>query len=271
MNCFEIPNRNCKHCLSTDCVKSQTFLQNLEFLNVIGSGGQGVVINAKYGDDIVAVKLEVLNAWPITLTIRENFKCNSFWMKIPGVPQLVAKYLKLKNNDIPDITMKDFKQECDLAKALGIANVGPKVFFHGICLKGLHTIEGILDIGILVMEKYDMSLEYFIQHNVIPNPKISLLCLKLIFKNLRALGPKGSKILMDCDDINENNIVLKFEENGKIKVRLIDFGYCRNSLNNKDRLSIEIEAALMYIKINLFHSIDLLNLDVSTLRNFQNL
>ena len=78
MNCFEVPNRNCKHCLSTDCVKSQNFLQKLEFLNVIGSGGQGVVINAKYGNEIVAVKLEVLNAWPITLTNRENFKCDSF-------------------------------------------------------------------------------------------------------------------------------------------------------------------------------------------------
>ena len=50
-------------------------------------------------------------------------------MKIPGVPQLVAKYLKFKNNDIPDITIQDSKQECDLAEALGIANVGPRVFF----------------------------------------------------------------------------------------------------------------------------------------------
>jgi hypothetical protein len=129
-HCFTTPNKNCTNCLTQTCIKSFEFLKDCEFTNVIAQGHQGTVVNAVYKNKEIAIKFEILNDYPVTMTNRKGINCDSFWMKIPGFIEMTKAYLEfqVKNSSLyKRTTIKEFEQECDLASKLSDLKIGPNV------------------------------------------------------------------------------------------------------------------------------------------------
>lgn len=258
--CFKI--NECTNCIYETC----PLLNDLTFSKVISQGVQGTVIAGTFKNQEVAIKIEMLNDYPVTMTSRTNIKCDSFWIKVPGVAQMMKSYLKFQtrnNKSLQPMTDIQFQEESSLATQMGDIGIGPKVFLTGICRKQLKTAVSLSDVGIIVMEKFDCSLKDFILESSEMDlvsfleilPKI-----KRIVMDLRSFGKRGSKFV-EHGDLHHRNILLTKLPNGFYKVAIIDFGFSKKETNEYN-FSVEIEYLIIEdIKANLLTHC--LNLDFS--------
>jgi serine/threonine protein kinase len=260
--CFVSDETKCKHCFTNTCIAQA--LKNIKILNTIGEGVQGIVLNALWKNKPVAIKIEILNVYPITMTNRSNYKCNNIWSKF-----LIDLYTEESKRNVPKHawirTTKSFEQEAKKSMKLGNANIGPKVYYFKICKNGLITPNGVCDTGILVMEKFDLTLREFIDF-IIENDKFRMMRIQEfihILHDLETLGKRASSVIPFHGDLHNENIVLKFSSNGslskvnKIKVRLIDFGLDYNPKRKKyiqDEIKEEIVDSCKYLKKQLYKS-----------------
>ncbi len=242
MQCFRV--KNCDNCVTQQCVDSK--LTDTKFKNVIAQGRQGTVINAVYKHQEIALKLEMLNAYPVTMTKRPGIDCNSIWMKLPGFIKLAQAYLKYQtHNDstYAPITSSGFEMECEFAQKLSDLGIGPHVLYKGVCMRGLQTAAGVVDVGFLAMEKFDTTLDdYLIE--VEENPDFDqfqdrLRELKSIFRDLRKLGHIGAAVLSH-GDLHDQNVLLMRLPHGRFKVRVIDFGFSKTDTAPDFGLEVEL-------------------------------
>ena len=163
------------------------------------------------------------------------------------------KFQTRNNKVLQPINDIQFEQESSIATRMGDIGVGPKVFRTGICRKQLKTAVSLSDVGIIIMEKFDCSLDDFIQECLKMDLKSFLETLpkiKRIVRDLRSFGKKGSK-LVEHGDLHDGNVLLKKLPNGFYKVAIIDFGFSKKDTNEYN-FSIEIESLIIEdIKANL--------------------
>jgi serine/threonine protein kinase len=259
-NEYCVTHGNCTNCLTKQCVETFNFLQETKFDKVIGLGHQGLVINALYKNKEIAIKFEILNSYPVTMTTRKGINCNSLWFKIPGIAKLVQKYLEFDVRNLKlykNTTVSDFEKECELAQKIGELKAGPTVLFHTVCRQGLETAIGLVDVGILAMEKYSYSLRYFVSAMLeydVENFKKSLQYLHQIFTKLRSAATRLSNFIHG--DLHADNVLINTTmKHGKprFKIGIIDFGV--TSIQSTDEyavpISIEVEQLILYIKSEL--------------------
>lgn len=127
-----------------------------------------------------------------------------------------------------------FERECEISVQVAKEKVGPNILFHTICKKGLNTILGPVDIGILVMERFDTTLEEYLR-----NCKVHM-----VLKIFRAFRLLGKQTKLTHRDLHEGNIVIKWNP---FQVRIIDFGFSQQLGN----LDLEIEHSIASIKIQI--------------------
>jgi hypothetical protein len=229
-------------------------LRDTKFKNVIAQGRQGTVVNAVYKDQEIALKLEILNAYPVTMTKRSGIDCDSIWTKIPGFTKLTQAYLQYqtRNDDMYDImTLEKFQTECDFARKLSDLGIGPRVIYTGVCVRGLRTAAGIVDVGFLGMEKFDTTLDDHIiameKNQDLEHFTKSLRELQYIFRDLRKLGHIGANVLSH-GDLHDQNVLLLRQPNRKFKVRVIDFGFTSDRTPD---FGLEVELLIMEEKTRL--------------------
>ena len=240
----------CKHCFTKDCI-----LKDMKFLKVIGEGVQGLVVHAIWKGKQVAVKIEMLNVYPITMTNRSDYKCDKNLQQFQDVIQ--AYYTKVSKAEIAKRawirSTQQFKKEAQKTIEFGKLNVGPKIYFAKFCAKGLETPQGVSDVGILVMEKFDMTLRDLMRLIVSETRfrRIRLQQFIHVLDELQKMSQHLSNKLIH-GDVHNDNIVIQFEQNRVKKVRLIDFGLNYNpSLNLKTELEWEQEDSCKELLENL--------------------
>jgi hypothetical protein len=260
--CFTSDETKCQHCFTNTC--SEKAFKNIKLLGTIGEGVQGIVLDALWKTIHVAIKIEILNAYPITMTNRSDYRCDDIWSKL-----LKSFYIEESKRNVPKHawirTTTSFEKEAKKSQKLGDAKIGPKVYYFKICEKGLITPNGVCDTGILVMEKFDMTLREFIDF-IIENDKFRMMRIQEfihILHDLKTLGKRASSVISFHGDLHNENIVLKFSTTGslskvnKIKVRLIDFGLDYNPKTKKniqDEIKDEIFDSCRYLKKQLYKS-----------------
>ncbi len=278
--CFISKETKCKHCFTYNC--GEKALNNITILDTIGEGVQGIVLDALWKKTHVAIKIEILNVYPITMTNRSNYKCDNLWMENPFISNILKNfYIEESKHNVPKHawirTTESFEQEARKSLKLGKSNIGPKVFYFKVCRKGLITPNSVCDTGILVMEKFDMTLGGFID-SIIQNDPFRYERIQEfvhILKDLENLGQRAIDVISFHGDLHNENIVLKFPKHGslsrvnKIKVRLIDFGLDYNPKHKKyiqDEIKEEILDSCKYLKTQLKKQ-GKLSLDMENLLN----
>ncbi len=230
--CIVSPNTECVHCFRKNCV--QEFLKQTTLGKPLGEGVQGLVVEAIWRGKDIALKMEMLNVYPITMTNRTfDFVCKSR-SQIPE--REYAKAVKSSKRDIEKHswvnTTQDFSKEIRVAKLLSDARVGPRVYFAGICKAGLQTPQGIVDTGLLAMERFDMTLGDFIGIIVQDSEYRSNRVAEFvkILRDLEILRDRAALVVKRHGDLHTGNVVLKLPRDfylksvNRLKVRLIDFG-----------------------------------------------
>lgn len=236
----------CTNCILAEC----SLLKDLVFHDFIAEGVQGSVVAATYKKKQVAVKIELLNAYPVTMTRRKKLTCDSFWAKIPLFARLIATILRITNTQqiYDPITTAQFNQELKTAQSLGDLKVGPVVFDGGICLKNLQTQVGTFDVGLIIMEQYDMTLWEFLKDELGSMVDQSTFRQRIptwhkIVRDLRKMTKKD--IGISHGDLHFSNILVKKSRQG-LKVAVIDFGF--SNANDPDVFYAEIERVIDEMK-----------------------
>jgi len=255
--CFK--DKSCTNCLTKECVDTFDFLKTIKFEEVIGSGHQGIVVNAIHENKEIAIKFEILNSYPVTMTNRDKINCNSLWFQIPGMAKLVRSYKEFSTRNLTmykKTSTQDFEKECEFAQNISNLKAGPNVLFNSVCIKGLETKVGLVDVGILAMEKYDFSLSDYIKA-LLQFPPLefekSLHTISQICKSLRKIGKRLPNF--SHGDLHDENVLLLNIVKPKrrwrtVKVGLIDFGFTQKMEGLP--LYLEIENLILYIKSKLF-------------------
>lgn len=235
--CFK--SGKCVNCVLAEC----SLLKDLVFHDFIAEGVQGSVVSATYKKKHVAVKIELLNAYPVTMTKRTKMKCDSFWFKIPLLANLIATILTLTNSNpiYNPITTSQFHEELKMATRMGDLKVGPIVYDGGVCLKNIQTKAGTFDVGLIIMEKYDMTLAAFVEkklNSIVDRDSFrkSVPIWRKLVRNLLKMTQKN--IGISHGDLHDNNILVK-ESGRRLKVAIIDFGLTHGNSPGLFRSEIE--------------------------------
>ena len=257
--CFIDPNTECNHCITVDCLSNSPIMKRLVIKEFIATGVQGVVFNAQLDTTMVAIKISILNDLPLTMTRRKMLlNCKRSWYNVPGMIGLSKIFIKLWTYYNEDefrnpIPTEMFQREIKLNQMLSDDNVGPHVFYGDICKKGIKTMAGTFDIGIMVMEKYDRTLTRQLAISVRPKNiyvKNRVIELSNILKQLRSKAKKVQTKILKHGDLHGDNVIVKCigtfypEKVNKYDVAIIDFGYDQSDL---DIISISWEADLLTI------------------------
>jgi len=126
-----------------------------------------------------------------------------------------------------------FTSEINLAVYLGEHGIGPKIYdYFYIKRKRAHSYYQII-----IMEKFKESLNHYIRNKYV-SPDRKCHAINKMIELLR-------KLIMDhnifCTDTKLGNCVYKWENQGDIKIRLIDFGnnYCYKTPLKGDKITQE--------------------------------
>ena len=134
-------------------------------------------------------------------------------------------------NELENICFKysedDFLHETDLTIKFGEAKIGPKVKVFGFCNDVVNKYQGKIKVGYIVQEKYDFTLNQYISKH--PKEFIEN------YGYIRSVLIEKAKLMDNMghfnEDVHQENIMLKVDENGEIKdVVFIDFGIVGNYL-----------------------------------------
>jgi hypothetical protein len=223
----QIPSRSgCSNCIINACWMNDPNLNDIDIRQMLGQGAQGMTMAGCRGNTCnLAVKVSVLNAAPVSLLA--NVDCASWLLDIPLVKSFLRVRERLRFLRFVR-TPADFEQEVKIATKAGELGIGPKVLYSKVCAGGLSNPQfGSFDVGILVMERMDMTLISF----AFKHPDKYKARFRDLLKQARKIGSKADKHGLHHEDLHANNIMMK-----GTKLKIIDWG-----INDGHRISTERE------------------------------
>lgn len=202
------------------------FLKDVELGKVLGAGIAGVVVEGFRPGSLptLAIKFLILDQQPYVFGQRGGFKCRrGFLWFFKILARLEWNAGGYPTQFAAPITTQDFRNEASLARKASKHNIGPKVYYSAVCEKGLDTALGDANLGMLAMEKYDLTLSKWLK-TLKPLDDSAILQWVQIAHSVLALAKKALPIIKYHGDLHAANVVLK-RRKSKSVVRFIDFGF----------------------------------------------
>jgi hypothetical protein len=179
-------------------------LENIKVSNHISNGTYGTVYSCIYNGEQRVIKFIPLDI------ITSNSDCR------------IEDGENSDDDDDEDysyVSTPNFLEEVKYSKQFSDLSICPKVFDTGI-VKANNKIQGSLDVGYIIMEKFDCTLCDYAYSIGFKNDEN----IKYIMSILEEKAQKLDKTGLLNYDMHARNVVIKFREKEVIDAAFIDFG-----------------------------------------------